>query len=284
MLTGEQYDIAKEFCERYPNDWTISSDRTPHLRYIGKETDGRKIVMPPEGVHDYTATFKNSNLIIPPVIPEGVTSLFDAFRGCKQLKYTCNFPSTLTNLGHAFVDCARLESSDAIPDGVSNCEDAFKGCISLKSVANMGNAPRSKRMFYGCTSLEAMPPMGNDVEDLTSTFEGCEKLKSVADISAKAKHFVRTFAGCKSLETGPAQPAGTKDITAEYADCANLKALPEGFVKLDLDGVTYMEPPFEGCDKLIDAGIVDEYGVPEEMSGISGHGGASSGDKPEYPF
>lgn len=102
------------------------------VRYIGNETDGKKIHIP-EGVEDCGGMFfKCKSLTIAPDIPEGVKNCSGMFFLCESLTIAPVIPEEVEDCSGMFYGCTSLRSAPAIPKGVEKCHKVFKGCTSLK--------------------------------------------------------------------------------------------------------------------------------------------------------
>ena len=66
------------------------------------------------------------------IIPEGMTSLLDAFKDCNGLE-TVEFPSTMESLSVCFINCASLKNVE-LPDGLLLLQASFKNCASLTEI------------------------------------------------------------------------------------------------------------------------------------------------------
>lgn len=125
-----------------------------YLRYVGKETDGSKIVVP-EGVTSLAGTFANSGLVTPPVIPEGVVDCQSAFRECFQLKKAPNVPESVTDCTSMFYNCFRLkETAVCNPNENRVCKSMYCGCVSLESVDNLECSDLTVGKFLDCFNLK----------------------------------------------------------------------------------------------------------------------------------
>ena len=119
------------------------------------------------------------------VIPEGVTSIGFAFRGCSSLS-SITIPEGVKEIGEsAFNGCSFL-TSITIPKSVAIISyRAFYNCSRLTDITiPEGVKSIGEEAFYGCSSLtsivipESMTGIGVDA------FYGCENLKTVYNLSS----------------------------------------------------------------------------------------------------
>lgn len=178
--TKVYYD-TKSFCEV---EDTETGDK--YLKYIGNETDGRKIVLPSGANKDVQLKsmyrmFEGTNIKSMPVIPYGVEDMSGAFMGCESLeiKSSDKIPSSVRNMSYTFTDCKNITCTPhfdvvktTVPyrgkDGqIANRTEyigpvdftgAFKNCSSLN--LSSGFVPWSGKQFdyaFSGTAIESLP-------------------------------------------------------------------------------------------------------------------------------
>ena len=130
-------------------------------------------------------------------IPDGVTSMYSTFLGCKSLVTAPEIPSGVTDMRGTFQDCSRLVNVPEIPSGVTSLSSTFKGCTNL---VNAPVIPSSVTDMYstfdGCSSLVTAPEMPSGVTDMRYTFQGCSRLVNVPEIPSGFTSMSSTFRDC----------------------------------------------------------------------------------------
>ena len=124
--------------------------------------------------------YLNDVLLTDLVLPEGITTMSDAFAYDTCLT-SVTIPNSVTEIGwSAFEDCTGL-TSITIPNSVTSIgEAAFSGCTGLTSVT-IGNSVTSIReeAFRGCTGLTSIT-IPNSVTSIEyGAFSGCTGLTSI---------------------------------------------------------------------------------------------------------
>lgn len=177
------------------------------LRYIGKETDGSEIIIP-EGVTSLEVTFAGSDLVTPPVIPDGVKNCHRTFQGCSKLVRAAELSEGVTTTGGMYAQCFNLMEAGRIPDSVVNCVGMFTDCYQLKEAAVCGvNAERCcMSMYGGCVSLEKVYDV-TCTEQTTGMYADCYSIKLSDEQLDKLRtagllnslDFANTFIDCTRL-------------------------------------------------------------------------------------
>ena len=113
------------------------------------------------------------------VIPNSVTTMFDAFAGCTGLT-SIDIPNSVKSIGmHAFLSCENL-TSIVIPEGVTLLDnETFLWCHSLASVTLPSSLTEiAYRVFEGCpiTSI-TIPSSVTSIGEFA--FYGCSSLTSI---------------------------------------------------------------------------------------------------------
>lgn len=160
-------DAACDFETRY-----AGSDF--YLKYIGEETDGSKIKIP-DGIKSIRYMFVDSNIVIPPVIPNTVTDMDHAFCGSYGLKEPPAIPNSVKKIVCAFECCDNLETAPVIPDSVIDMYKAFSGCEKLKQPPVIPNSVEDMTAAFAyCYSLETVPVIPDSVKCREDVFKGCD--------------------------------------------------------------------------------------------------------------
>ena len=135
-------------------------------------------------------------------IPDGVTSMYSTFLGCKSLVTAPEIPSGVTDMRGTFQDCSRLVNVPEIPSRVTSLSSTFKGCTNL---VNAPVIPSSVTDMYstfdGCSSLVTAPEIPSGVKDMYGTFGGCTSLKEVTFLHKTPPTYRNTLIDCSKLET-----------------------------------------------------------------------------------
>lgn len=149
---------------------------TTILKYIGTETDGRKISIP-KGCTDISLMFSGTEITSAPRIPYGVKYAVGAFKDCDALAdargNVPRLPLTVIDSSYMFAGCTRLRSGPDIPGTV----DAMDG------------------MYYGCHALSRTPSIGGGVGTMDYAFADCPSLKQAPRVP-KAAISARDVTAC----------------------------------------------------------------------------------------
>jgi hypothetical protein len=181
-------------------------------------------------------------------IPNGVTSIEEAFQSCTSLA-SVSIPNSVTNIAGAFSGCTSL-ASVSIPNDVTNIAGAFSGCTSLASVSIPNNVTSiGDWAFYDCSSLTSITipngvtSIGNGAfvgSGLTSitipnsvisigdwAFENCSGLTSVTIPNSVTSIGDGAFSG--SGLTSITIPNSVIEIgNYAFSDCSNLTSVTIG--------------------------------------------------------
>lgn len=149
---------------------------TTILKYIGTETDGRKISIP-KGCTDISMTFAGTGIASAPRIPFGVKYAVGTFKDCDALAdargNVPRLPLTVSDSSYMFAGCTRLRSGPDVPGTV----DAMDG------------------MYYGCHALSRTPSIGGGVGTMDYAFADCPSLKQAPRVP-KAAISARDVTAC----------------------------------------------------------------------------------------
>lgn len=157
------------------------------LRYIGSETDGRKINIP-EGITncsmmfasfgDYGSGLPEPTIRVAPALPKSAKSAFAMFSGCDSLEDSSLVFSKNNKLRDArfmFSDCdSMVYGPSRMPSNTDFADYAFMNCGALKQAPSMNNRLRSADgMFVDCFSLDSTPDLPLSVESDVDFNFGC---------------------------------------------------------------------------------------------------------------
>lgn len=161
------------------------------LRYIGKETDGRKIDIP-DGVVNGNFMFAGTNIESTPELRPPLRSGFQMFANCDNLqKANAHLPATFEDGSFMFANCKNLQRGPRSIPGT--CQDM-------------------SYMFSGCNSIKTTPAIGEGVRLMDGAFGHCKSLKNNPHIPKSAKSAVDTTFDC------PAMDKSERDVSQEVRD------------------------------------------------------------------
>ena len=107
---------------------------------------------------------------------EPVTSICEIFQDSSQTDLS-NFviPNSVTDLTNAFRGCTSLKSVPTIPSSVKDIYGAFYGCTALETVPDLSQCTQLENIswaFYQCTSLSTSPEVPCSVLYSLNAFSG----------------------------------------------------------------------------------------------------------------
>lgn len=128
----------------------------------------------------------------------------NAFDGCTNMRMTAPTPfEALERIGgHAFKNCASLESFEICGNVILIGESAFDGCVSLSGEIKIPASLKKfgKKAFADCRSLESVVFEKNQKNTVpVGTFACCESLRSVKGAQWLTEIGAFAFLGCSSL-------------------------------------------------------------------------------------
>ena len=85
---------------------------------------------------EFSNTFFGCSSLVnaPSVIPSGITSLYDTFRGCESIVTVPNIPSGITDMTYAFAFCSSLKELTLLPTTPPIYSSTLNGCSSLETI------------------------------------------------------------------------------------------------------------------------------------------------------
>lgn len=205
----------------------------------------------------YLGSYTNDGEVIeqvPMFIKEGedwqpVTSMYNTFYDCAELKKSPPIPPTVTcmwstyqacshltettvgkgaqNLWNCFLECTSLVNTPVLPSTVENLMQTFYGCTSLTDVSYLPEGIINMNgTFRGCTSLSHVPDIPNTVTIMDNTFYKCSNFLIAPKIGKSVKKMNGTFYQCTQLEEAPAIPDGVEIMRSTFNGCTNLSKPP----------------------------------------------------------
>ena len=182
-------------------------------------------ILPTDYKGGLSGAFLNTKITTAPAIPDGVTSLRQAFQNCKQLTTVGNIPSSCNVFSSAFDYCSNLVS---VPETgwKGNMNSAFNGCVKLNQkivISSLDEGVQNGNyIFNGCISLSITPV-------LPDSYNG---------------QLIQTFAGT-ALTTPAKIPNNVTNINGCYKECSKLTE-----VTIPITNLTTYEAALTGCTSL----------------------------------
>ena len=200
------------------------------------------------------------------VIPNSITTIADAFSGCKGLK-SITIPNNVTTIGdHAFSSCINLISV-TISNNVTNIgEEAFKGCTALSSIALPNSVTNiGKRAFEECSSLTSVtiPNSMTIIEDYA--FSSCSGLTSISIPNSVTTIGDYAFAFCTNLTSITIPTSVTRIGTRAFWSCTELTnvIIQTPSLSFEFDDVFYE------CNQLHSWDVVSQLDVNSIADGLT---------------
>lgn len=200
------------------------------------------------------------------VIPNSITTIADAFSGCKGLK-SITIPNNVTTIGdHAFSSCINLISV-TISNNVKNIgEEAFKGCTALNSIALPNSVTNiGKRAFEECSRLTSVtiPNSMTIIEDYA--FSSCSGLTSISIPNSVTTIGDYAFAFCTNLTSVTIPTSVTRIGTRAFWSCTELTnvIIQTPSLSFEFDDVFYE------CDQLHSWDVISQLDVNSIANGLT---------------
>lgn len=191
----EDFEVKEDACGEY-------------LHYIGNETDGSKIKIPP-GIENTRFMFAgNNNLESCPDMPWTVRSANGMYMNCTKITKSTNYSKRITSIVSIHEGCTSLVDVEKIADSVIIADNAFKGCTSMiKCMLSLPAELKSAvSMFEDCTNLSQPPKIKDKIEFTDRMFANCLGLKTCPQLHAKCKSVNDMYLNCNQLRTVPSIP------------------------------------------------------------------------------
>ena len=194
----------------------------------------------------YNTFYNCEELKIAPEIPSTVTCMWSTFQGCRNLTEG-KVGSNVVNLWNCFMDCESLGTSPYLPNTVENMTQTFYQCTSLINITNLPNNIKNMSMtFYKCIKLTAVPDIPDGCVNLGGTFQECISLVSMPEISDSVTSMAMTFYQCSKLKGIKRIGKNVENMEATFYMCTSLEEAPEIPEKVKI-----MRSTFNGCKSLI---------------------------------
>jgi len=210
-----------------------------------------------------------TNLVVPPQIPSGATTMVNYFFGCTNLKDISglSIPNTVASMNSCFKNCTSL-ANDAvtgltIPSSVTDMESCFNNCTSLTDLSGLAipaGVTTLKYCFEDCSSLTDVPDLSacTNLTDMGSCFSSCTSLTDLSGMTIpdSVTSMWQCFHGCTGMTKAPVIPenvtnmyhcfygctslSGTITINASIADASNWT---DAFKNVDASKITAIYVP-----------------------------------------
>lgn len=167
--------------------------------------------------------YNNTELVTPPIIPNGVVNMSGTFNSCEKLQFAPQIPESVVNMHNTFINCPIIKSTSNIPDTVED----FSGT------------------YANCPSLEKVYKIGKNVKNMGGTFLNCSNLNQVIELPNGVTILDQAFSNT-NIETAPEIPSSATSIRGIFQNCSNLKTLPS----LIPESVENMQWAFEFCTNI----------------------------------
>lgn len=183
-----QFQLRKQ---PVPASGDLPATETIVLKYVGTETDGRKISIP-DGCTDISLTFAGTGITSAPRIPSGVEYAVGAFKGCEGLtdargSIPC-LPPTVKDASYMFAGCSRLGRGPDVPGTAGAMDGMYYGCSSLSRTPSVGRGVgRMDYAFAACPSLREPPRIPGTVTSARYVTACCPGIDAARD-RARARY------------------------------------------------------------------------------------------------
>ena len=191
VLGSFDYDDRQFELRQAVNPSQGDSDRGDFmfLAYIGKETEGKNILIP-QGLENTAFMFAGTQIQSAPVIPDGVKRADCMFMDCHQLKEAkLDLPSSLESTAYMFANCEHLEKGPrVIPGTVKNADYMFGSCASLQHTPQIRPGVQSMdAAFMDCKTLTDAPKLPKTVRTAKDATLGCTGIDQAKDAAQSAR-------------------------------------------------------------------------------------------------
>ena len=99
--------------------------------------------------------------------------MYGLFYNCNSLKYSPEFPKTVTDMAQSFVFCKKIESFPELPPNVVSLNGAFAHNLALKKAPSYipATVETMKETFIDCPNLEGTLVIDANPIDYTRCFQ-----------------------------------------------------------------------------------------------------------------
>lgn len=176
-----QFELRKQ---PIPETDTMPATDTIILKYVGTETDGRKISIP-KGCTDISLMFAGTDLTSAPRLPSGVRYAVGAFKDCESLADARGniprLPLAMQDASYMFSGCTRLKQGPDVPSTMNAMDGMYYSCKALSSTPSIGSGVGTMDYaFADCPNLKQAPrvPKGAiSARDVTACCPGIDVAK-----------------------------------------------------------------------------------------------------------
>ena len=225
---------AFESCRSLDNLYLNDISAWYKTNFVGDNSNPVKIV---------DNVFLNKDELTHLIIPDDITTINDAFSGCKNILSVTLHNSVKSIDKHAFSDCVNLRNID-IPESVTNIDYcAFAGCKQLKEIY-IPNSVKSLGFsaFEDCDNLQKVSLSQALKSLVSSTFKNCTSLKSIIIPNSVTSIGSSVFSGCSSLKSLAICGKSVKIESDAFTNCKLLKVAKQSSVTLRYGSCTITLP------------------------------------------
>ena len=153
--------------------------------YLWCEKMQGDVYIPENTIYVREAFFRCSNISSADIKSSKISSMYNTFIGCTNLKQVTISGSTenIINMSGTFTDCSNLTSlslSDSSLSNVTSMVDCFRGCSNLTSLSlsdsSLPNITNMGSCFRDCSNLRMQCIIPPKVVDIRSAYYGCENV------------------------------------------------------------------------------------------------------------
>jgi len=211
----------------------LTIDSKKLICYPAGKTDTEYVI--PDGVTSINEAFAGCESLTGITIPQSVTSIDGAFAGCENLT-NITIPDSVTSIGHYAFDYCTSLTSITIPDNVTSIEEwAFGYCKSLTSIIISDSVESiGESAFEGCNSLTNITIPDNVTTIGKYAFAFCKSLTSIIIPDSVTSIGNCAFEGCRSLTSITIPDSVTSIGNSAFVLCTSLISItiPDGVTSI----------------------------------------------------
>lgn len=199
-----------------------------------------------------------TNLEVPPVIPNTVKEMDEAFYGCIFATKFPLIPNGVESMYRTFYlygianDLSTFPEGFKIPNTVKNLNSTFRD-TAITIAPEIPEGVENLEYTFSGTFLRVAPAIPSTVKKMNHTFDGCSKLEvgPTFTSNSQAWDFAYTFANCDSLVDGSSIvfPKSTVNLNLTFSDSTNL-VIPPDLSLIEPGQMVYFTQTFMNCVNL----------------------------------